>query len=334
MRIGKEAGLHNVMDAGRESTFCPTPWRLSKGDKEMNKQKYFFYVLLGLSCPAVMGIYYVSGIGCINAIGLEMAIGILSSGAALLARKEYGGTGKPIGHWLSALIPLIALPLIPVAMISHSGFEAFLARGRAPFVTMEGFAIAQLVVGVLMFRGLIFKRGTERLMMPAIGFVIMRTVLRIRSAFINPSRILREIGLQKGQTMLDYGCGVGVFTIPASKIVGDDGVVYALDIHPLCIRVIEKEIGKRGLANVKTILSDRETGLPDESVDVVLVYDVLQMITDRGRLMEELHRVLKPGGSLWATAEHLDVNEFLDIITQGNLFTLVDQKGKVFRFRR
>jgi len=297
-------------------------------------KKYIFYILLGLLCPAVMGVYYVSGIGCINAIGLEMAIGILSSGAALLALKEYGGTGKPTGHWLSALIPLIALPLIPVAMISHSGFEAFLARGMAPFVTMEGFAIAQLVLGVLMFRGLIFKRGTERLMMPAIGFVIMKTVLRIRSAFINPARILREIGLREGQTMLDYGCGIGVFTIPASKIVGDDGVVYALDINPLCIRVIEKEIGKRGIANVKTILSGRETGLPDESVDVVLVYDVLQMITDRGRLMEELHRVLKPGGSLWATAEHLEVNEFLDVITQGNLFTLVDQKGKVFRFRK
>lgn len=297
-------------------------------------KKYFIYILLGLLCPAVMGIYYVSGIGCINAIGLEMAIGILSSSAALLALKEYRGTGKPIGHWLSALIPLIAIPFIPVAMISHSGLEAFLARGMPPFATMEGFAIAQLVLGVLMFRGLIFKRGTERLMMPAIGFVIMRTVLRIRSAFINPSRILREIGLQKGQIMLDYGCGVGMFTIPASEIVGDDGVVYALDINPLCIKAVEREIRKRGIANVKTILSDRETGLPDESVDVVLVYDVLQMITDKRGLMKELHRVLKPDGSLWATAEHLNVSGFLDVITQGNFFTLVDQKEKVFRFRR
>ncbi len=297
-------------------------------------KKYFFYILLGLLCPAVMGIYYVSGIGCINAIGLETVIGILSSGAALLALKEYGGTGKPIGHWLSALIPLISIPFIPAAMISHSGFEAFLAKGMAPFVTMEGFAIAQLVLGVLMFRGLIFKRGEGRLMMPAIGFVIMRTVLRIRGKFVNPSRILREIGLQKGQTMLDYGCGVGVFTIPAAKIVGGGGVVYALDIHPLCIKMVEKEIGKRGLANVKTILSGRDTGLPDESVDVVFLYDVLQFITDRSILMEEFHRVLKPDGRLCATAEHLDVNEFLDVITQGNLFTLVDRKGPVFRFRR
>ncbi len=293
-------------------------------------KKYFIYILLGLLCPAVMGIYYVSGIGCINAIGLEMAIGILSSGAALLALKEYGGTGKPIGHWLSALIPLIAIPLIPVAMIGHSGLEAFLAKGRVPFVTMEGFALAQLVLGVLMFRGLIFKRGEGRLMMPAIGFVIMAAVLRIRARFINPARILREIGLQKGHTMLDYGCGVGVFTIPAAQIVGDGGVVYALDIHPLCIRTVEK----RGIANVKTILSGRETGLPDESVDVVFLYDVLQFITDRGSLMEEFHRVLKPDGRLCATAEHLDVNEFLDIVTKENLFTLVDQKGPVFRFRR
>ncbi len=300
----------------------------------MDKQKYVFYILFGLLCPAVMGIYYVSGIGCINAIGLEMVIGILSSGAALLALKEYGGTRKPIGHWLSALIPLIAIPLIPVAMISHSGLEAFLARGRVPFATMEGFAIAQLVLGVLMFRGLIFKRGEGRLMMPAIGFVIMSSVLRIRSAFINPARILREIGLQKGQTMLDYGCGIGMFAIPAAKIVGNDGVIHALDIHPLCIRTIEKEIRKRGIANVTTILSSRDTRLPDESVDVVLVYDVLQMITDRGRLMEEFHRVLKPDGRLCATAEHLEVSEFLDVMTKGNLFTLVEQKRKVFRFER
>ena len=301
-------------------------------DKEM--KKCFLYIALGLLCPAVMGIYYATGIGCINAIGLEMVIGILSSVSALLALKEYRGTGKAVGHWLSALIPLIAIPLIPVAMIGHSGLEAFLARGMSPFVTMEGFAIAQLLLGVLMFRSLIFKRGTGKLMMPATGFVIMKTVLRIRSMFISPSRILCEIGLQEGQTILDYGCGIGVFTIPASEIVGDDGVVYALDIHPSCIRTVEKKVERRGIVNIQTILSDRDSGLPHESVDVVLVYDVLQMITDKRGLMKELHRVLKPGGSLCATAEHLDESEFLDVITQGNSFTPADRKGKVFGFRR
>lgn len=297
-------------------------------------KKYVFYVLLGLSCPAIMAFYYISDIGCSNAIGLELVIGILSSGAALLARREYGGKGKPIGHWLAALIPLIAIPFIPVAMIGHSGFEAFLARGMACFVTMEGFAIAQLVLGVLMFRGLIFKRGGDRLMMPAIGFVIMAAVLRIRSVFIYPTRILREIGLQKGQTILDYGCGVGVFTIPAAQIVGDDGIVYALDIHHSCIRIVEKAIERRGITNIQTILSSRDTELSEKSVDIVFLYDVLQFITDQSGLLEEFHRVLKQDGLLCATAEHLEVSEFLDVITKDNLFTPVDQKRKVFRFRK
>ena len=186
----------------------------------MDTRKYFFYILLGLLCPAVIGIYYVNAIACINAVRLETAIGILSSGAAILALKEYGGTRKPIGHWLSALIPLIGIPFIPAAMISHSGLDAFLVRGMVPLATMEGFAIAQLVLGVLMFRGLIFKRGEDRLMMPAIGFVIMSSVLRIRGKFINPERILREIGLQKGRTMLDYGCGVEYLPYPLQKSLG------------------------------------------------------------------------------------------------------------------
>ena len=185
-----------------------------------------------------------------------------------------------------------------------------------------------------MFRGLIFKRGTDKQKMPRAGFAIMKTVLTLRSLFKKPERILREMGIQKGQTVLDYGCGIGSFSIPAAKMVGNDGIVYALDIHPLAIKAVEKKIKKKRITNVKTILSARETGLPDESVDVVLLYDVLQMISDKEKLLEELHRVLKPDGILFATAEHLDPNEFMNIFSKTNLFTLIEQRGEVFRFKR
>ena len=97
---------------------------------------------------------------------------------------------------------------------------------------------------------------------------------------------------------------------------------------------MRKKIKKKRITNVKTILSARETGLPDESVDVVLLYDVLQMISDKEKLLEELHRVLKPDGILFATAEHLDPNEFMNIFSKTNLFTLIEQRGEVFRFKR
>ena len=74
--------------------------------------------------------------------------------------------------------------------------------------------------------------------------------------------------------------------------------------------------------------------MPDESIDIVLLYDVLQMIRDKEKLLEELHRILRSDGSLFATSEHLDVNEFMNILTKGKIFILVSEKGKLFKFRR
>ncbi|MCK4348770.1 MAG: methyltransferase domain-containing protein [Thermoplasmatales archaeon] len=74
--------------------------------------------------------------------------------------------------------------------------------------------------------------------------------------------------------------------------------------------------------------------MPDESIDIVLLYDVIQMIRDKEKLLQELHWVLKPDASLFATSEHLDVNEFMNILTKEKLFILVSEKGKLFKFRR
>ena len=201
-------------------------------------------------------------------------------------------------------------------------------------IIFEVLAIAQFVLAILMFRGLIFKRGEDRLMMPGVGFMIMKTILTVRNIFRKPGGTLKKMGLRKGQIMLDYGCGIGSFAIPAAKMVGDDGFVYALDVHPLAIKTVEKKAKKEGFSNLKAILSSRDTGLPDESVDVILLYDVLQMIRERDKPLEELHRVLRPDGILFATPEHLEMSEFLNTLTREKLFILIGQKGKLFQFRK
>ena len=80
---------------------------------------------------------------------------------------------------------------------------------------------------------------------------------------------------------MDYGCGIGFNTIPASEIVGENGKVYALDIHPLAIKTIEKKIREKGLVNIDTIISDLDTKLPDKSVYIFLLYNILPMIKNR-----------------------------------------------------
>ena len=122
--------------------------------------------------------------------------------------------------------------------------------------------------------------------------------MRIRGVFRNKKTEVLLTGAKRGDIILDYGCGIGFNTIPAAEIVGEEGMVYALDIHHLAIKSVEKKMRERGLKNVKTILSDLHTGLPNESIDIVLLYNVLPMVKNRPALIKELYRVLKPGGTL------------------------------------
>jgi len=77
--------------------------------------------------------------------------------------------------------------------------------------------------------------------------------------------------VREGQTLLDYGCGAGSFTLPAARRVGRRGKVYALDCFHRQLKMVEQKLIEEGLTNVQTILSNLETGLPDESIDIIWI---------------------------------------------------------------
>jgi ubiquinone/menaquinone biosynthesis C-methylase UbiE len=116
--------------------------------------------------------------------------------------------------------------------------------------------------------------------------------------------------------------------------VGEDGLVYALDIHPLAIETIEKRIESQDLANVITICSGRDTGLPDSSVDMILLYDVVHSVEDQQGLLQELHRVLKPSGRLSVLPDHMTKDELLEVLGAGERFSLQARHGEVFEFEK
>jgi ubiquinone/menaquinone biosynthesis C-methylase UbiE len=172
--------------------------------------------------------------------------------------------------------------------------------------------------------------------MPDISFKFMAWMLGVmRDRFQNPRAKLERVGIREGQTVLDFGCGIGSFAIPAAQIVGERGKVYALDIHPLAIEAVEKKARKKKLTNITAILSDRDTGLPDERIDVILLYDTIHMIKDKQALLEELHRVLKPDGLLSVWAPHQPkVNKTVEIVQENGLFSLRDQDKKLLNFKK
>jgi ubiquinone/menaquinone biosynthesis C-methylase UbiE len=117
--------------------------------------------------------------------------------------------------------------------------------------------------------------------------------------FRDPYKALRAAGLEPGQEVLEVGCGPGFFTGPAARIVGEEGNVHALDITALALERVRQKVEREGVTNVKTILADAgRTGLPDESFDLIFVFGLGRAIGGAGRIMAELHRLLRPDGTL------------------------------------
>ena len=173
-----------------------------------------------------------------------------------------------------------------------------------------------------------------------------RMMVNIMSVVKNIRNIKKEIfrsGVEEGSHVLDYGCGPGFSTIPAAKIVGSQGIIYALDIQPLSVKIIEKKIEKHSLKNVKTILTDNGTGLPDESVDVVLLFNVIFSIKDKEKLIDELHRVLKKGGVISVVNNGLGskfkkkqvaYESLTDLFCKNNSFVLSEKTGNNLNFKK
>ena len=100
----------------------------------------------------------------------------------------------------------------------------------------------------------------------------------------------------------------------------------------MAISSVKSIIAKKHLANVETILSDCKTGLPDASVDIVLLYDIFHGLSDPGRILEELHRVLKQDGTLSFSDHHLKENEIVSGITKNGLFRLMRRNKSTYSF--
>ena len=106
----------------------------------------------------------------------------------------------------------------------------------------------------------------------------------------NPQRLLKSAGLGTGQKVLEVGCGPGFFTIPAAEMVGDEGFIYAVDLHPLAIERVRKRIEKKGIRNVEPILSNAsDTGLPDQSIDLAFVFGLLHVAGGIEDVLYEVH---------------------------------------------
>lgn len=167
-----------------------------------------------------------------------------------------------------------------------------------------------------------------------IDFKMLSLLISIRD-FIKPrENILKEVKIKPGFCVLDYGCGPGSYSVCAGKIVGKKGKIYAADIHPLALKSVRKKAERAGLGNIETILTNGKTGLSDNSIDVVLLYDVFHHFSEPEAFLKEFHHVLKPEGLLSFSDHHMKEAKIISSVTNSGLFTLMESNKHTFSFNK
>jgi len=169
---------------------------------------------------------------------------------------------------------------------------------------------------------------------PNLHYKFMALGYKFRDFLLPRVNVLKEAGIRPGFHVLDYGCGPGSYIAPVANLVGESGKIYALDIHPLAIQMVQKIVLKKALGNVETIHSDCATGLENNLIDVVLLYDTYHNLSDSDGVLTELHRVLKPEGLLSFSDHHMKEGEILSGITETGLFRLSEKGKKTYSFTR
>ena len=114
-----------------------------------------------------------------------------------------------------------------------------------------------------------------------------------------PDLVLATLELKPGMTVADIGAGTGYYSWRIAQRVGAGGTVYAVEIQPEMIALLERQMSRRGAANVKTVLGTvTDPKLPESSIDLALMVDVYHEFEYPYEMLAAIVRALKPGGRM------------------------------------
>lgn len=118
--------------------------------------------------------------------------------------------------------------------------------------------------------------------------------------FADPQAIINQLEINPGMAVADFGCGAGFFSLPLAQKVGTEGRVYALDILPVKLEAVVSQAKTLNLTNIITRRVNLEapagSKLETESLDWIIMKDMLFQNKEKDKILAEAQRILKPGG--------------------------------------
>jgi ubiquinone/menaquinone biosynthesis C-methylase UbiE len=120
-----------------------------------------------------------------------------------------------------------------------------------------------------------------------------------RRELLPSEQTLINLDLREGEIMADIGCGIGYFTIPASKIVGKNGKIFPMDISPEMLQDVAIKINENKVSNVAIILTEEnDLKLKDNAVTFASISFVLHEADKKESFLNKIKRILSPDGKI------------------------------------
>ena len=120
--------------------------------------------------------------------------------------------------------------------------------------------------------------------------------------FAHPRRNVGALGVEPGMSVADFGSGSGIYVLHLAERLENTGHIYAMDIQRDLLRRVKNEAHRRGFKNVDVIWTDLEqigsSKLAANTLDFVLVSNLLFQVENKMAVLQEARRVLKASGRL------------------------------------
>ncbi|MDO9231610.1 MAG: methyltransferase domain-containing protein [bacterium] len=151
--------------------------------------------------------------------------------------------------------------------------------------------------------------------------------------FLNPEEIILGLEILPGMRVAHFGCGTGFFTFSVAKKVGENGLVYAIDIQSSKIETMQSQAKMLGLNNIDAYRANLEekkgSKIKNEDVDWVLIINMLYQNKKKQEVLEEAQRVLKVGGKIllidWESRDRSLGPEMESRVSQDELAVIIEK---------
>ncbi len=169
---------------------------------------------------------------------------------------------------------------------------------------------------------------------PTLSFDMMAWMFKIRDLITPRSKVIEEIPLKKGMTVLDYGTGPGTYIEPTLERIGERGTYHAADINPRAGIYIERIKKRTEHGRLHFIQTDCKTGLKPSSVDFVYLHDIYHGLPEREKNLVELKRVLKKDGSMSFNDHHMTRERISEDGPLSKHFRIVKEGKRTFILKK